>query len=293
MIPQYAVSQPSNIFYSEDHLQCIFQPNNIIVEGANRDTVELWEQHQHETGVYGNTWIGSYTDDPRHRNGKRDTIIFVPSQFDYSKKPKVIFWLHGHWGFNKFATRILRHIPELYHRGENVIVVAVEQPWSAWTTTPTSRNGTGPFRNPGEFEEWLELFFEKVLLLGIFPEDITSDNIILYGHSAGGSGILSMARSGALAILRPKTIVFSDSTYGSWFNGFYSSYYRDHIETTNVIVLAKENTSTSRSMSYFFSRYPGVAHHPSLFYVSLNAYQWTHKKIGDNCLLYPGYPFSP
>ena len=288
----FVYAQKAHGFYGDQTNQCIMVPNNITNDGAHPETVTLWEEHQHETGVYGDTWIGPYVQDSRHRSGSRDTIIFVPSQFNYSEPPDVIFWLHGHWGFNKFATRLLRHIPELQARGKNPIVIAVEQPWSAWTSTPTSRNGTGPFRQPGEFEQWLDLIFPKLYDMGIPPENIMSSKVTLYGHSAGGSGILSMARSGALNILQPGTIVFSDSTYGSWFDGFYRSYYRDNPGST-VIVLAKENTSTSSSMSRFFSHNPTAASIPSLWYVLLNSRQWTHKRIGDNCLLYPGRPFSP
>ena len=79
--------------------------------GANPSTVELWLSHMKKANVVGNTYIGPIvgngTIDSRHSNGHRDTIVYVPSQYDRDRPTEILIWLHGHNGFNKFEKRIL------------------------------------------------------------------------------------------------------------------------------------------------------------------------------------------
>jgi len=268
--------------------------NSIIVApGANSKTVALWQKHQKDTGAYGQTWIGPYINDSKTTSGKRDTIIFVPSQFDRTRQADVIVWLHGHYGFNKFAQRILRHLPARYARGENIIVIAVEQPWTRNGSTPTSRNKTGPFRRDGEFSTWVDtIVFPALNFFNVKSAAIVMSKITIYGHSAGGSGILSMSRSDALSIATPGTIVFSDSTYGSWFREFYDNFYKGHPQT-NVVVLVRRGGPTHKSMTQFFHDRPAAKNLTTLKYMVLDRKTWTHRRIGDNCVLYPGPPFPP
>lgn len=262
----------------------------ILAPGANPSTVKLWQRQQDETGVYGKTWIGPYVNDAKTTSGKRDSILFIPSQYDKDKPTDVIVWLHGNHGFNKFGTRVLPHIAELYQRGENPILIAIEQPWTHNGSTPTSRSGTGPFRKSGEFEDWATEALPMLGFLGVPFRTLSGQRVTFYGHSAGGSGILSMSRSGALGIIEPKRIVFSDSTYGSWFKGFYDSFYKDHPKT-EVIVLARKGGPTHKSMEQFFHDRPAALKLHTLKYIVLNRKQWSHKRIGDNCLLWPAAPF--
>ncbi len=271
--------------------ECISKNVITIAPGANQSTVDLWTRHQNSTAVYGRTWIGPYTTDSRHMNGNRDTIIFVPAQFDRTKQADIFIWLHGHNGFNKFENRILRHVPELYRRGLNPVFILVEQPWSHWTSTRTSRNGTGPFRQPGEFQRWENSMISMLQFLGVTIFDISGENVYLFGHSAGGSGILSMSRSDALEQLRPGNIIFSDSTYGSWYRSFHDNYHSRY-PSTRVAVLVRRGTTTHESMRRFYRDRRGQIPE-TLRYMVLDNRTWTHKRIGDNCLLYPGSPFPP
>jgi len=279
---------------SDSHAQPLPPTNTIVVApGANLRTVSLWKKQQNETKVYGQTWIGPYIKDSRTSSGKRDTIIFVPNQFNRAKSPDVLIWLHGHYGFNKFNVRVLRHLPTRFARGDNVIVIAVEQPWTVNGSTPTSRNGTGPFRRNGELSTWLDqIVFPTLRTFNVDPTKILSSRITLYGHSAGGSGILSMSRSDALRVLRPGRIVFSDSTYGTWFKQFYDNFYKDHPETS-VAVLVKKYGPTWRSMESFYKSRPSARKLRTLDYEVLNHRKWSHKRIGDNCVLHPDSPFPP
>lgn len=252
--------------------------------------VGLWSNHLSKYGISGKSWIGTAPGngevDHKHLHKKRHTAVFIPSNYDYEKNPDIVFWLHGHNGFNKFGIRIFRHLDSLFDNGQNPIVIAVEQPWSAWTTTRTSRNGTGPFRKVSDFNRWLDYMFDVLHELGIPPEKVLSRNITLIGHSAGGSGIMAMAKSGALSYLRPGKIIFSDSTYGRWFDVTYDKYI-SKFPDTKVYVLTQKYGRPWKSMKRFYSERSSVnknvVHIPT---------KLTHKQIGDNCVLYPAGPFQ-
>ena len=270
--------------------------NHNIIEvhnGTYPPIAALWTSQLISAGITGKTWVGPLSDnqgiDSLHKNKKRHTIVFVPSLYNTKKSPELLIWLHGHNGFNKFDVRILRHLDTLYSRGKNLVIIAVEQPWSHWTKTRTSRNGTGPFRAPGEFEVWMDEVFSILGQYGINPELISSKNITLIGHSAGGSGIMSMAKSGALGILDPQTIVFSDSTYGRWFDVVYDKHLKDR-PGTDVYVLTKKHGPPWRSMKRFYRERKGSPISKNIVHIALSK-GWSHKRIGDNCVLYPGTPF--
>ena len=261
--------------------------------GTYKPIVRLWVKQMKSSNVTGKVWIGPIsgngTVDKLHYGKRRHTIIYVPSQYDSSKPTQMLIWLHGHNGFNKFGIRILRHIDKRFKRGDNVVIVAVEQPWSRWTKTRTSRNGTGPFRRAGEFEEWMPQVLSILERYGVPVREMPSRNITLYGHSAGGSGIKSMALSGALQILQPGKIIFSDSTYGRWFDVVYDRYIK-HNPSTSVFVLTKKWLAPYMSMKRFFKSRKSVT--SNVKHIALSK-GWTHKRIGDNCLLYPDFPFPP
>ena len=266
--------------------------NSLTVhKGTYRPIVNLWKKQMNAAGTKGHVWIGAINGngvpDSLHYGGKRHTIIYVPSQYDRNKPAQVLIWLHGHNGFNKFQIRVLRHIKSRYERGDNVLVIAVEQPWSHWTKTKTSRNGTGPFRKSGEFEAWMSSTLDILRSFNVPIEDISSRNITLYGHSAGGSGIKSMALSGALEILKPGKIVFSDSTYGRWFDVVYDKFLVKN-PNTQVFVLTKKYGAPWRSMVRFYKERKNVSQ--NIRHIALSR-GWSHKRIGDNCLLYPDNPF--
>lgn len=247
--------------------------------------VKLWQEHLTSAGIGGTAWLGPIdgngTVDSKHRFKKRSTLIFVPNNHDLDKDTDVIIWLHGHWGFNKFYTRILRHIDSIYSSGRNVVIIAPELPWSVWTRTPTKRNGTGPFKN---FEEYLIWKRNIIMLLenkfGI-KEDRISKNTVIYGHSAGGSAIKSMAIVGALRDIQPSAIIFSDSSYGNWLDVTYDYYIKYHPEV-QVYAMTAIHGSPRRNAKRFLKgrgiKKENITH-------MMMPKGWTHKRIGDNCLL--------
>jgi len=259
----------------------------------------LWANHLTEYKISGKTYIGTIEgngdNDKMHFHKKRHTIIFTSSLYDNTRDPDVIIWLHGHHGFNKFGIRILRHIEQLHTSGKNPLIIAIEQPWSYWTKTRTKRNGTGPFTTTHQFTQWLDATF-KILegSFNIHRSRVKSSNITLYGHSAGGSGIMALARAGILHMLQPGTIVFSDSTYGRWFDVTYDRYLNNQLpgrdNPTRTIILTQRHGKPWSSMKRFFKerKSRGVTQFPNIIWVPTSL---SHKKIGDNCLIYPNSPF--
>ena len=255
--------------------------------------VGLWTEQASRHFAASKSWIGNAPgngqDDKFHKHKKRHTAVFIPGGFNYEKNPDVIIWLHGHYGFNKFGTRLFRHLHPLMSEGLNPVVIAIEQPWSAWTKTPKSRNGTGPFKNLAQFSKWLDFMFDVLHKLGIPPENVLSKNITLIGHSAGGSGVMAMAKAGILSSLRPGKIIFSDSSYGRWFDVTYDKYIVS-APYTKVFVLTQKNGKPWKSMQRFFYERKRAGHTVSSNVIHVPT-RLTHKQIGDNCLLFPRSPF--
>ena len=282
--------------------ECLF-PTKVTSAGMQTLYVEpdayppivgLWSEHATRRSANGKSWIGTAPGngerDLGHHHKKRHTAVFIHEKYNYEDHPDVLVWLHGHYGFNKFGIRIFRHLDQLFERGQNPVVIAIEQPWSVWTKTPKSRNGTGPFTKLADFNRWLDYMLNVLHELGIPPEKILSQNITVIGHSAGGSGLMAMAKSGALAVLKPGKIVFSDSSYGRWFDVTYDTYISS-APHTKVYVLTQKHGRPWKSMKRFFAerkkaRLPvagNVVHVPTSL---------THKQIGDNSVLYPAGPFQ-
>jgi hypothetical protein len=248
--------------------------------------IKLWKNHMDSAGSTGSTWLGPIkgngTTDSKHKFGKRNTLIYVPAGHDLNKKTDIIIWLHGHWGFNKFYKRILRHMPKIYSKGKNAIIIAPELPWSTWTRTPTKRNGTGPFKNFEEYLIWknyvLNVLFNR---FGIHHSEISKDTVI-YGHSAGGSAIKSMAITGVLRDIDPSVIIFSDSTYGRWLDTVYNFYIKYHPETS-VYIMTAPYGSPRRNAERFLKSIKTLGE--NIVHMKMSK-KWTHKRIGDNCLLF-------
>ncbi len=248
--------------------------------------VKLWMDHIRSAGISGTAWLGPIpgngTVDKRHRFKKRSTLIFVPKNHDSTKKTDVIIWLHGHWGFNKFYIRILRHLASIHASGKNVIVIAPELPWSAWTKTPTKRNGTGPFKNFEEYLIWKKDILSILNNKFKIKESDISKNTVVYGHSAGGSAVKSLAITGALRDIAPSAIIFSDSTYGKWLDSTYEYYIKYHPET-QVFLMTAAGGPPRRQAARFLKN--NKLARKNITHMTMPK-GWSHKKIGDNCLLF-------
>lgn len=220
-------------------------------------------------------------EDSLHSSGHRDAIVWIPRTTCMSKPLTVIFWFHGHWGFvqeRTFEDRVLNQF--VPYRNKNIVVVLPEMPWSVHGPTPRGRNSL-VWRKPGEFLAFAEevngilLRHSGVVTLG--PIDYK-----VVGHSAGGSTIWRIAKTGDLCKLRPSAVVWSDSTYGTWLDRAWTGCLRGSGIPQSVFV--KKWGQPYHHATRFMKTYL----HPSEIDLHVMDYPWTHKTIGNSVIKLSG-----
>ena len=214
--------------------------NEVVVTTAETHykTKVLWNSTyrdltRNNQSVRGGTFIGPLPGngarDKLHKNGARNTIIFVPQTVNFEMPVDLVFFFHGLNGFKErdFRTRVLRHTKALSLTNPNYIVVIPEMPWSINTSTPRGRQGRVFYR-----KNQFSLFVDSTIavIVAIFdPSDVRANmcvkknicqfkfgDVILTGHSAGGSALKSISKSGGMDELYTKfnargvKVVFSD-----------------------------------------------------------------------------------
>jgi hypothetical protein len=286
------------VFSSQASARCV------VDSEAYRPTVQRWTSAIQTVGVPGKCWIGTVTGggsiDTKHRNGKRDTIIFMPTTTNMASPTTLVYWWHGLGGFGirEFRKRILPNIVSLSMQGHNFILVISELPWSTNTRTPTSRQGhawTG--RGAENFTNYHYATLSKITQ-HIMPPAVRDrlcrdagycilfepSRIVIIGHSAGGSALKSAARSGALDIVQPNRIIFSDAGYGRWTDTTWYHHVHDHSDCEFVLLVRKwdkPHRHTMRFLRRFRNRIP--AHiHLTIF----PRRRYSHTAIGDQALMW-------
>ena len=200
---------------------------NPIVSEDNvyQRTVRRWRTALVKAKFRQTTYIQRFSaaggTDRRHSNGGRDTVIMIPDNVDLSEEVNVLFWFHGLNGFSSrtFEKRLMPQLNYLASIRSNYIIVIPEMPWSTNTTTPRGRQGkvwTG--RHGDNFNKFYKDVIKTIESHFLHPDyeaNIEYRNIIV-GHSAGGSAISSLAKSGQITEVNIDMIVFSDASYGRW-----------------------------------------------------------------------------
>jgi hypothetical protein len=216
----------------------------VTESGSYHKTVSTWKTVYYEltknnTTVRGATFIapimGNGYKDPKHKNKARDTIIFVPENTSFDKPIDLILYFHGLGGFKErdFRTRVLRHTKSFKEQDKNFIIVIPEMPWSKHTSTPKSRQGR-VFTGKHQFSTFISSVV-KIIVTLFDPSPVRRNqcaeyghckfnfgDFILIGHSAGGSALMSISRSGGMDWLYDRSpqplvkVIFSDAGYGYW-----------------------------------------------------------------------------
>ena len=199
---------------------------------------------------------GNGVRDPKHKFKSRETIIFLPAATNFNQPIEFIFYFHGLGGFKErdFRTRTLRHTKNLK---KNYILIIPELPWSHNTSTPRSRLGrifTHKTHFPKFFEEikfMVTLFYEK---------DIIVNKVVMLGHSAGGSVIQSISKSGGLNWLYEKEkiqqlqIIFSDASYGHWLDITWK-HLNPRFSNINLLVLTRKGDRPYKHARRFLKKF--------------------------------------
>lgn len=280
---------------------------------AYETTKNVWEKTytnllKSSDTVRGTTYIaplkGNGIKDRLHKNKARDTIVFVPETTTVDEPVDFIFYFHGLGGFKErdFKTRVLAHTTSI-NPNENYVIIVAEMPWSKNTLTPRKRQGQ-VFTKKKQFANFVKAVLEVVN--GHFPiekedtarREVTLGSAILLGHSAGGSALMSISRSGGMDWLYKQLaedckirIIFSDASYGRWLDIAWK-YFESKTDLWNVefIVLTRKHDSPYKHTKRFMKRLKTV---PVNFeHVPIDR-TTTHAGIGDESFKWIYYVRTP
>jgi len=288
------------------------ETNNFVSESlitsksAYKKTKRTWKNVynslvQEGVSVKGATYIGPIkgngTYDSRHRNKARNTIIFVPVTTNFKKPIDIIFYFHGLGGFKKrdFKERVLKHTKAV-PSDKNYIIVIAEMPWSKNTETPRTRQGY-VFLKKKQFPLFVNSIIKTTVSL-FDPSPVRRSlcveknvcnfklgDAILLGHSAGGSTLMSISRSGGLDWLYKRgakgvKLIFSDASYGNWFDVTWKYFKNRVIERTRILSLVREWDKPHKHMKRFLKKFKKIP--KSVKLIVFERRKMTHAMIGDS-----------
>ena len=228
--------------------------------------------------------ISEGQNDKYHKLGSRDTIIVIPAEAEHASTIELIYWFHGLTGFKEktFKKRLGPQYGWLINQHKvPAVLVVVEMPWSRFTRTQWKRQGK-VFRKRDQFLNYANEV-EHRILQHLATNGIPNFTRVIFGHSAGGSAIASAAKYGGLCKKKPRGIVFSDSTYGSWFQRSWRGCLRSYLKhsQTRVVVLGqsigapwKQYSAWARKNTYDRKKIEALMLH----------FPWTHGLIGNNAM---------
>ena len=263
-----------------------------VGDGTYAVTAKRWKSafrfSQHDGTTYINRIYSNGGHDRLHKNGGRDTIIFVPHTVRPENEITVLIWFHGLGGFTKkeFSRRLIPQFNNLLNDGANLIVVIPEMPWSTNTSSTHSRQGRvwrGTKNDDfvkfyGDVSETIEKHFSNED--DIFPRYFRT---VIVGHSAGGSAISSAAKAGAFSkISELQLIVFSDASYGRWFDVTWK-YFLKNNEHVDVHVLVRKYDRPYKNIRRFQRYHQNLPERLKIDVLSRKKY--THTRIGNRVLL--------
>ena len=157
--------------------------------------------------------------DMQHKNKRRDNVLFLPKEINALNDNDItlVVWYHGLGGFKESTfRRSWSQAREVMAETEHIVALVVpEMPWSVNTKTPRGRQGR-IWRGVGEAGGFIKNTLKILSNVSGFGGRV---NIIVVGHSAGGSAIASASTEGSICELVPNiitTVVWSDASYGNW-----------------------------------------------------------------------------
>ncbi len=226
--------------------------------------------------IYNSKYTG--LNDSMHKEGKRKNMIVIPK----ASKPDnltLVVWLHGLNGFtDKTFKRVLKQVEEASMDNHSIAVLISEMPWSSSTSTPRSRQGR-VFRKHNEFKNFIDEAV-KIVKKKVEkqhknqPADIS---VVVIGHSAGGSAIMSASQEGSLCNAHVKHVVWSDASYGSWLERANRGCLGNNA-TLQTIVVRKWDKPHIRSKKFFRLN----VDNPAVKIEVVDRKKYTHGQIGDN-----------
>ena len=258
-------------------------------DGAYQKSVERWQGAISKHDISGVSFVGRIPGngykDRHHRNGSRDTIIFLPAGLTPEKPVEVIYFFHGLGGFGKrdFEARLAPSIKKMMHQRRNFILIVPELPWSSNTDTPRGRQGKAWQDKDGTTLVRFFLHVRHLFHVGLeIPVFDMNPIVTIVAHSGGGGALKTVARAKVLEVLRPDVIVMSESSYGNWASQIWKHYVKDHPDCKFVFLLLKGSEPYQRTTRLLKKIGPEQQNIKVKLY---NRPQFSHMKVGDISLV--------
>ena len=254
-------------------------------------SVKRWVRSIDTAPFRSTSWIWNLeAKDKLHKNKRRDTILVVPEAAT-PEDITLVVWFHGLGGFGEktFSKRIIPQISYLVGRGNSFAMAIPEMPWSVNTSTKRGRQGR-VWAKPGELERYIKDLKEhlEVWALMKYGKPMGNIRVVFVGHSAGGSAIMTASKEGGLCRVAPDAIIWSDASYGHWFDSAWNGCIKGLGPDTEVHILVrrwdKPHKNAERAMRAV-RRAGRRDTGPSVLYQVLGRKRWSHGRIGNNVFL--------
>jgi hypothetical protein len=215
-------------------LPTIAHARDVVVEDASvyKKTVQRVSAAISGFDTEYRAWIFKSTHnglkDSKHKNRSRDNVLIVPKKPPANDMPiTLIVWNHGLGGFSsKTFERVMKQFDNVWYNTDNYVLAVLipEMPWSVNTHTPRSRQGQ-VWKRKGSFRG---IVTEAAEILNSRWRDPSCNlnrdmEVIVVGHSAGGSAIASASMEGSICDMGDwlTGVVWSDASYDSWLEKAY------------------------------------------------------------------------
>jgi hypothetical protein len=259
-----------------------------VESGVYSKTIKRWTVALSHAEFSSTSWLfptpTEESVDKKHRNGHRDTVLVV-SETAIPDDITIVVWFHGLGGFSDktFRQRIMPQLNVAAASDDSFVIVIPEMPWSTNTSTPRGRQKQ-IWKSPASLKIFTTIIRERLDRWAIETHGKKLETVrwVFVGHSAGGSAITSASREGSLCELKPELVVWSDASYGSWFEAAWDGCLGSSVIDQHVLV-RKWDKPYAQIREMFKRRFNKEI--PFNIYLEvLDRRFWTHGKIGDNVL---------
>lgn len=215
--------------------------------------------------------------DSLHMSGSRRNALVIGTNARPDDLTLVV-WLHGLGGFTKKTfKRVMTQIEEVNAKNHSIAVVIPEMPWSSSTKTPRGRQGK-VWRNNSQFKNFLDEANGKLRVWSqrSFRKPLGTISVIVVGHSAGGSAIMSASIEGSLCDERVNNIIWSDASYGSWLSRAHTGCMKNDRIQKDIVVREWDKPHTNAKS--FFKKTSASSYN----FKVVSRKKYTHGEIGNN-----------
>ena len=256
-----------------------------IGPGVYKPSVERWSNAIKKAKFDSDTWMwGQGFRDRRHKNGERDSLLVVPNTA-IPDDITLVVWFHGLGGYTErgFVKRIVPQMEYLVAGNHSFALAIPEMPWSVNTSTPRGRQGQ-VWKTPGSLEKYIQATHQRLQTWAQtkHQKPLGTVRIILVGHSAGGSALMSASKEGGLCRIAPEAVIWSDASYGYWLDVTMNTCVKSLETNLHILVRKWDRPHQSAERVMKAAKRSLKKPRPDIHYKVLDRKQWTHGRIGNS-----------